>query len=196
MLCDISSAELLSYGACSKHVSRTVCRNSKHTPSETFAANRKRQETKPSRTCFDRYSHFSQTAVSWTNSRTQQQRHLILNFCRTTLRSTFVSNIFVICYIFYTRGLKCIYYFLNIYRHYFHNFYKTAQHFWAHTLHIFSTFTNHLKKRTFHFLNTFLQDNAAILHSMYVVTKLILGYYTLTNLPSDWASAYTIMQNV
>jgi len=58
--------------ACSNHVSRTVRRNGKHTQSETFAVNRKRQETKPSKTYFDRCWRFSQTAVSRTNSRTQQ----------------------------------------------------------------------------------------------------------------------------
>jgi len=72
MLCDVNSAELSSHGACSKHVSRTVRRNSKHTQSETFAVNRKRQETEPSKTCFDRCSRFSQTAVSRTSSRPQQ----------------------------------------------------------------------------------------------------------------------------
>jgi len=29
--------------------------------------------------------------------------------------------------------------FLNIYRHYFHIFNKTVQHFWAHMLHILRT---------------------------------------------------------
>jgi len=76
MLCDINIAEPSSHGACSKHVSRTVRRNGEHGQSETFAANRKRQETKPSKTCPDRCSRLSQTVVSPTNSRTQQQRHL------------------------------------------------------------------------------------------------------------------------
>jgi len=52
------------------------------------------------------------------------------------------------------------------------------------------------KTERFIFSNTFLQDNAAFLHSMCVVTKLILDYYTLTNLPFYCASAYTLTQNV
>ena len=86
--------------------------------------------------------------------------------------------------------------FLNICRHYFHIFNKTVQHFWAHMLHILRTFRIICKGERFIFSNTFLQDTAAFLHSMCVVTKLILDYYTLTNLPSDRASAYTITQNV